>query len=39
MTDYVAISRRFAPAGVIGEMDGVYSSWAKGAADGSHEPQ
>jgi len=28
MTDYVAIITRFAPEGVIGEMDGVYSSWA-----------
>ena len=26
MTDYVAIISRFAPEGVIGEMDGVYSS-------------
>jgi adenylate cyclase len=31
MTDYVAIINRFATAGVIGEMDGVYSSWATGA--------
>jgi adenylate cyclase len=28
MTDYVAIITRFAADGVIGEMDGVYSSWA-----------
>jgi adenylate cyclase len=28
MTDYVAIITRFAAEGVIGEMDGVYSSWA-----------
>src|SRR5262249_57807922 len=34
MTDYVAIISRFAPEGVIGEMDGVYSSWATKAPDG-----
>ena len=34
MTDYVAIISRFAPEGVIGEMDGVYSSWATRAPDG-----
>ena len=34
MTDYVAIISRFAPQGVIGEMDGVYSSWA--TSDGCH---
>jgi adenylate cyclase len=34
MTDYVAIITRFAPGGVIGEMDGVYASWATRAADG-----
>lgn len=28
MTDYVAITTRFAAKGVIGEMDAVYSSWA-----------
>ena len=28
MTDYVAIISRFAAGGVIGEMDGFYSSWA-----------
>jgi adenylate cyclase len=28
LTDYVAIISRFAAGGVIGEMDGVYSSWA-----------
>jgi adenylate cyclase len=27
MTDYVAIINRFAPEGIIGEMDCVYSSW------------
>ena len=34
MTDYVAIISRFAAEGVIGEMDGVYSSWATRAPDG-----
>ena len=34
MTDYVAIITRFAPEGVIGEMDGVYSSWATGVSAG-----
>jgi adenylate cyclase len=34
MTDYVAIISRFAPQGVIGEMDGVYASWATRAPDG-----
>jgi adenylate cyclase len=34
MTDYVAIINRFAPEGVIGEMDCVYSSWATAHADG-----
>jgi len=28
MTDYVAIISRFGEGGVIGEMDGFYSSWA-----------
>jgi adenylate cyclase len=28
LTDYVAIISRFAAEGVIGEMDGFYSSWA-----------
>ena len=28
VTDYVAIISRFGATGVIGEMDGVYSSWA-----------
>jgi adenylate cyclase len=27
VTDYVAVLTRFAPEGVIGEMDAVYSSW------------
>ena len=39
MTDYLAIITRFAADGVIGEMDGVYSSWATRAADGFTEPQ
>ena len=33
MTDYLAIISRFAAEGIIGEMDGVYSSWA------TREPQ
>jgi adenylate cyclase len=28
MTDYVALITRFAAEGIIGEMDGVYSSWS-----------
>jgi adenylate cyclase len=39
MTDYVAIINRFAPAGVIGEMDCVYSSWATRSSDGFTESQ
>ena len=34
MTDYVAMISRFAPEGVIGEMDGVYTSWGTTAPDG-----
>src|SRR5262249_49890612 len=34
MTDYVAIINRFAPEGVIGDMDGVYSSWATRVPEG-----
>jgi adenylate cyclase len=34
ITDYVAIINRFATAGVIGEMDSVYSSWATAAPEG-----
>src|SRR6516165_9050578 len=37
MTDYVAIINRFATAGVIGEMDGVYSSWATGSSGGFND--
>jgi hypothetical protein len=39
MTDYVAIISRFATHGVIGEMDGVYASWATSAPDGFDDDQ
>src|SRR5271169_4147014 len=39
MTDYVAIITRFDAKGVIGEMDGVYTSWATTAADGFDDGQ
>ena len=39
MTDYVAIITRFAPEGVIGEMDGLYSSWATGVPAGFTDSQ
>ena len=39
MTDYVAIISRFAPEGVIGEMDGVYSSWATSVPNGFSNDQ
>jgi len=39
MTDYVAIISRFAPEGVIGEMDGVYSSWSTSVPDGFSDGQ
>ena len=39
MTDYVAIISRFAAAGVIGEMDGVYSSWTTSAPGGFSNSQ
>ena len=39
MTDYVAIISRFAAEGVIGEMDGVYSSWATRVPDGFSDGQ
>jgi adenylate cyclase len=39
MTDYVAIISRFAPEGIIGEMDGVYSSWATRTPDGFSNEQ
>jgi adenylate cyclase len=34
ITDYVAITNRFAAEGIIGDMDCVYSSWATDAAQG-----
>jgi adenylate cyclase len=34
MTDYIAIITRFAEEGIIGEMDGIYSSWATRAPSG-----
>jgi len=39
MTDYVAIISRFAADGVIGEMDGVYSSWTTSAPGGFNNSQ
>jgi adenylate cyclase len=39
MTDYVAIISRFAADGVIGEMDGVYSSWTTRAPGGFSDGQ
>ena len=39
LTDYVAIISRFAAAGIIGEMDGVYSSWATKAEVGFRDDQ
>jgi adenylate cyclase len=39
LTDYVAIISRFAPEGIIGEMDGVYSSWATAVPDGFSDGQ
>jgi hypothetical protein len=39
MTDYIAIISRFTAEGVIGEMDGVYSSWATRAPDGFDDYQ
>jgi adenylate cyclase len=39
ITDYVAIITRFAAEGIIGEMDGVYSSWATRAPDGFADGQ
>jgi adenylate cyclase len=39
MTDYVALITRFAPEGVIGEMDGVYSSFATRVPDGFTDDQ
>jgi adenylate cyclase len=39
MTDYVAIISRFAASGVIGEMDGVYSSWTTKTPGGFSDGQ
>jgi adenylate cyclase len=39
MTDYVAITTRFAAEGVIGEMDAVYSSWGTKAPEGFNDSQ
>jgi adenylate cyclase len=39
VTDYVAVLTRFAPEGVIGEMDAVYSSWGTKAATGFDDDQ
>jgi adenylate cyclase len=39
MTDYVALITRFAPEGIIGEMDGLYSSWATRLPDGFSDGQ
>jgi adenylate cyclase len=38
-TDYVALLHRFPEGAVIGEMDGVYSSWATDAPGGFTEGQ
>jgi adenylate cyclase len=38
-TDYVAIVSRFAPEGIIGEMDCVYSSWITTQAEGFSDAQ
>ena len=39
ITDYVAIITRFAAEGIIGEMDGVYSSWGTRAREGFNDSQ
>jgi adenylate cyclase len=39
LTEYVAIINRFAAESVIGEMDGVYSSWGTRAPDGFSDSQ
>jgi len=39
MTEYIAIITRFAGAGVIGEMDGVYTAWGTRAPDGFNDGQ
>ncbi|MBV8054684.1 MAG: adenylate/guanylate cyclase domain-containing protein, partial [Deltaproteobacteria bacterium] len=37
MTDFVALVTRFAPAGVIGEMDAIYSYWTSDVVCGFDE--
>jgi adenylate cyclase len=37
MTEYLAMVNRFAAEGIIGDMDGVYSSWATDASTGFHD--
>jgi len=37
MTDYVALVTRFAPTGVIGEMDAIYSFWTSDVVPGFDE--
>ena len=39
MTDYVAIVSRFAAERMLGDMDGVYSSWTTRAPDGFSDGQ
>ena len=39
ITDYVAIISRFAAASVMGDMDGVYTSWGTRAPDGFDDDQ
>jgi len=39
MTDYFAVIDRFGRDGMIGEMDGVYSSWVSNAPQGFTEDQ
>ena len=39
MTEYVAIITRFAAESVMGDMDGVYSSWGTRAPDGFDDTQ
>jgi adenylate cyclase len=37
MTDFIALVTRFAPAGVIGEMDAIYSYWTTDVVPGFEE--
>ncbi len=37
MTDYLALVTRFAPTGVIGEMDAIYSFWTSDVVSGFDE--